>query len=146
VAFSTAACATLASATLAAFVFFSCERRVVASFCCPLIWATSSLSSVISVVSFSKRAFWDSSSAASSSTSEDLISRVCLFVASSVSHYACWSASELASSMSFTIKSLIIDLILAKGSDPALFATKAKYLLPSFCARLCRNSTTRCLT
>merc|ERR1719174_2911655 len=55
-------------------------------------------------------------------------------------------ASAFASSMSFTIKSLIIFLILPKGSELALVAINAKYLLPSFCARPDKNSTTRCLT
>mmetsp|Transcript_42260 Transcript_42260/g.107425 ORF Transcript_42260/g.107425 Transcript_42260/m.107425 type:complete len:297 (+) Transcript_42260:622-1512(+) len=124
----------------AVLVAFSVLRSSVASACSFLSSPSASLSSASCCVSCALSASCLSTPAEISSTSDCLLSRVCLFVASSVSQYAFWSPSPLASSMSLTIKSLTIVLIFPKGSACAWVASKERYRLPILDARPFRKA------
>mmetsp|Transcript_6768 Transcript_6768/g.18206 ORF Transcript_6768/g.18206 Transcript_6768/m.18206 type:complete len:270 (-) Transcript_6768:703-1512(-) len=140
----TAACATFDSSMVTVLVAFSPVRCSVASATAASRSEMAAARSAISWVSFASRAVSSSTFAARSETSAESDVRVASLVASSSSHQPLWSASELASSMSLTRRSLIIFLTLPKGSSPTRSATVASMRLSRDAALEVSRATTFC--
>mmetsp|Transcript_50764 Transcript_50764/g.110516 ORF Transcript_50764/g.110516 Transcript_50764/m.110516 type:complete len:252 (+) Transcript_50764:373-1128(+) len=111
------------------FVVFSSPRISVAVDCSLRSSEIASASSLSCTVSSPLWAVFLSMVPDSSSTSEDLMSRVCLLVAISVSQKPSWLASSSASFIRRVIMESIMDFTLAKGSAVSFWARSARPLL-----------------
>mmetsp|Transcript_106016 Transcript_106016/g.316623 ORF Transcript_106016/g.316623 Transcript_106016/m.316623 type:complete len:259 (+) Transcript_106016:91-867(+) len=125
------------------FLASSSCRSFVASAMATSSSATAFVRSASSSENLAMEASSWSTCACNDSTASVLSLRVCVFAASSVSHQPLWETSSLASSMSLTIKSLIIDFTLPKGSSAACAAMTERYRLPSFSDLAWRYAATR---
>mmetsp|Transcript_55329 Transcript_55329/g.91530 ORF Transcript_55329/g.91530 Transcript_55329/m.91530 type:complete len:291 (+) Transcript_55329:713-1585(+) len=105
--------------------------------------ATAAVSSAMSAAHFAIEAVSSSISALSCSTAAVFSARVLALVAISVSHQPLCSASSFASSMSFTMRSLIIFFTFWNGSSEMRAATCESKRLLSALACLCRKVATR---
>mmetsp|Transcript_86818 Transcript_86818/g.187834 ORF Transcript_86818/g.187834 Transcript_86818/m.187834 type:complete len:311 (-) Transcript_86818:660-1592(-) len=142
-AFSTAVCAALASATVASFFALASVRVSVASAMAASSSATALARSVRSWVRSAIVEVRSSFSAVSAAMASVFWSRVCLLVVSSVSQKPLCSVSSVPSVMSFEIMSLIIFLTFTKGSEATRWEIISRDLLLYIWARSARKAAMR---
>mmetsp|Transcript_24087 Transcript_24087/g.66452 ORF Transcript_24087/g.66452 Transcript_24087/m.66452 type:complete len:243 (-) Transcript_24087:903-1631(-) len=139
----TAICASLASWMVCSLVCFDAVRSAVAF---AMASSSSFMAAARSARSWVSRAIFavrSSISAVKELTSSVFLSRVCLFVASSVSHQPLCSTSAVASSISWTMRSLMSFLTFLKGSAATRCETWESKRLPLRRARSARKAAMR---
>mmetsp|Transcript_60811 Transcript_60811/g.96503 ORF Transcript_60811/g.96503 Transcript_60811/m.96503 type:complete len:222 (-) Transcript_60811:178-843(-) len=140
----TATCAALASLIVCSFVALDSVRSSVSLAIAASSSFTAAVRSAISWVNSAIVAVKSSISDSNSLTSAVFLSRVCLFVVNSVSHQPLCSVSEVASSINFTIRSLIIFFTFVNGLASALKAIADNKRLPVLRACSLRKDATFC--